>query len=107
LHHGDCRLILLVTEQQDTLLSLFLRGRTSILSAACLPGTAFDQGISLFADHPVQHANRRPVRAIAVKTQRPRDGKSSNGRSLDTCVAADERAGGKDGVARTALDKFA
>ena len=106
LHHGDCRPILLVTEQQDTLLSFFLRGRTSILPATCLPSTAFDQGISLFADHPVQHANRGPVRAIAVKTQRPRDGKPSNGRSLDTCVAADDRAGRKDGVTRTALDRL-
>jgi hypothetical protein len=49
-YRSDCRRILLVIEQQDTLLSLFLRGRTSILPAACLPGTAFDQGISLFAD---------------------------------------------------------
>jgi hypothetical protein len=95
LHHGDCRLILLVTEKQDTLLSLFSRGRTSILPAACLPGIAFDQGISLFADHPVQHANRGLVRAIAVKTQPPRDGKSSNGRSLDTCVRPTIVLGGR------------
>jgi hypothetical protein len=55
---SDCRRILLVTEQQDTLLSLFLRGRTSILLAACLPGTAFDQGLSLFAVHRAEHASR-------------------------------------------------
>src|SRR5882757_3375228 len=92
--------------QQDKLLSLLLKGRTSSSPAACLPGTILDQGIGLFADHCVQRANRRPVRAIAIETQRPGDGKSSNRGRLDARVAADDRAGRKDRIASTALDQL-
>src|ERR1700738_602830 len=91
---------------QDRLLSLPLKGLGSSSPAACLPCTIFDQGIGLFADHCVQRANRRPARAIAIKTQGPGDEESSNRGRLDARSAADDRAGRKDGVAGTALDQL-